>query len=178
MSWVDLLLVIVVATVTVLGAQRRLAGLLVGLGGLLLLRPLIVAGHASPLVALVLALLAGLVLSLVGRRLFRQNRGGDVWKRALGGLGGFVLGSAIVVALVVSFPIQRNPANPNELFYPPRNLPAPLQEAVLRSRLVMVGRDILLYPLLARQGDVAGAEGRVVRGLHRWFVVGEPWNES
>lgn len=178
MSWLDLVLVLVVASITALAAERRLAGLFVGVGGVILLRPLLLLGHASPILAVVAALLVGLGLGLAGRRVLRQNRGGDVAVRALGGLGGLVLGVAIVLALVTSLPIQRNPANPNELFYPPRDLPAPVQQAVLRSRLVLVGRDILLYPLLTRQGQVEGAEARIVRGLHRLLVVGEPWNET
>lgn len=177
MSWLDLILVAVVATLTALGAERRLAGFFVGIGSVLLLRPLLLLGHVNPFLALVAALLAGLGLSLVGRRLFRQQRGGQALVRALGGVGGFALGVALVLSLVTSLPIQRNEAT-NELYYPPRDLPAPVSATVRRSQMVLLGRDILLYPLLEMQGDVPVGEQRVLRGLHRLFVVGEPWSET
>lgn len=178
MSWLDLVLVAVVAAVTALGAHRRLSGFFVGLGGVLLLRPLLVLAHANPFLALVAALLAGLGLSMLGRRLVQQNRGAAGWMRALGGFGGLALGLALLLSLVTSLPIQRNPANPSELFYPPRNLPSPVSSAVLDSRLVLLGRDILFYPLLDKQGSVDAGQQRLMRGLHRLFVVGEPWNET
>ncbi|MEJ2292049.1 MAG: hypothetical protein P8Y13_11505 [Deinococcales bacterium] len=178
MSWLDLVLVVVVASVTALGAHRRLSGFFVGVGGVLLLHPLLMLAHANPFLALVAALLAGLGLSMLGRRLFQQNRGAVVLTRSLGGLGGLALGVALMLSLVTSLPIQRNPSNPSELFYPPRNLPTPVSSAVLDSRLVLLGRDILLYPLLAKQGSVDASRDRVLQGLHRLFVVGEPWNET
>ena len=42
MTWIDASLVLTVAAVTGLAAERRLMGLLVGLGGLAALRPLLV----------------------------------------------------------------------------------------------------------------------------------------
>jgi len=178
MSWLDLVLVAVVAAVTALGAHRRLSGFFVGLGGVLLLHPLLVLAHANPFLALVAALLAGLGLSMLGRRLFRQNRGAVMLMRALGGIGGLALGLALMLSLVTSLPIQRNPANPSELFYPPRNLPTSVSGAVLDSRLVLLGRDILFYPLLNKQGGADAGQQRLMGGLHRLFVVGEPWNET
>lgn len=175
MSWIDLVLVLIVATLTSLGAERRLAGFLVGLGGAILLRPLLLLADRNVVVGVLAALVAGLCLSLVGRRLYRQNRGGNALLTGLGGLGGLLLGVCLVITLVTSFPIQRNPANPSELFYPPRDLAPPIAKAVRDSRLVEVGRDILLYPLLVRQGDIGPVEQRVVQGLHRLFVVGQPW---
>lgn len=178
MSWLDLVLVAVVAAVTALGAHRRLAGLFVGVGGVLLLHPLLLLAKANPFLALLGALLAGLGLSLVGRRLLQQKRGAIVLTRALGGLGGLALGLALMLSLVTSLPIQRNPANPTELFYPPRNLPTPIASAVLDSRLVVLGRDILFYPLLTKQGQAEAGPPRLLLGLHRLLVVGEPWNTA
>ena len=176
MSWIDLILVLIVASLTSLAAERRLAGFFVGLGGALLLRPLLLLAHANVVVGVLAALVVGLGLSLLGRRLYRQNRGGNALLTALGGLGGLLLGVSLVIALVTSLPIQRNPANPTELFYPPRGLPGPVAKAVSDSRLIKVGRDILLYPLLVRQGDIGPAEQRVFQGLHSLFIIGEPWN--
>ena len=52
-TWVDVLLVALVAVYTALGAKRGWGGLVVGVGGVLLLRPLLVVGARGPAVALV-----------------------------------------------------------------------------------------------------------------------------
>ena len=92
----------------------------------------------------------------------------------MGALGGLALGLVLVLALVTSLPIQRNPLD--QIVYPPRDLPEPFNQAVVSSRMVLLGRDILLYPLLDAQGDLAASEG-ILRGLHSYLVVGEPWKE-
>lgn len=173
-TWVDALLVLMVAVLTALGAQRRLVGFVVGIGAVLLMRPLLVVGSRSAWVALVAALLGGLLLALIAQRLaapgLRQRWPGKV----LGGVGGLALGLSLLVALTTSLPIERNVANPREIYYPPRNAPANLSLALQRSPLVTTGRSILLYPLLPEpEGEL---ERRAYRGLRAWFVVGEPWN--
>ncbi len=178
MSWLDLLLVVIVAALTSLAAERRLAGFFVGLGGVMLLRPMLLLANVNLVLGIVAALAAGLGLSLLGRRLYRQQRGGSVVLTGLGALGGSLLSITLVLALVTSLPIQRNPANEAELFYPPRDLSGPLASAVRDSKLVGVGRDILLYPLLVRQNEIAPAQQRVIQGLHRLLIVGEPWKQA
>ncbi len=173
-TWVDALLIAMVAILTAMGAKRRLGGLVVGLGSVLLLRPLVVVGARGALVALVAALLGGVLLALIGRRLalpgLRQR-----WPTAvLGGVGGFALGAAMLFALVTSLPIERNAANPREIYYPPRDLPWNLSVTLQRSPLVTLGRSILLYPLLPEPEQEA--ERRALQGLRSWFVEGEPWN--
>ncbi len=175
MSWLDPVFAILVGTLTAFGAARRLTGLWVGLGGVLLLRPLLGLAHGSPVAGLVAALVGGLLLGLLGRNLLSGLRSGRWWQQALGALGGATLGVALVLALVTSLPIQRSPFDPNQLYYPPRDLPALVQGAALRSWTVQVGRDVLLYPLLDAQGAVPDGRDALLRGLHRWLVVGEPW---
>ncbi len=175
MSWIDPIFAVVVGVLTAFGATRRLAGLWVGVGGAILLRPLLGLAQQAPYAAIAAAVVGGLVLALLGRSLFAGRRTGDWWKRTAGALGGAVLGVALVLSVVTSLPIQRSPFDPNQLYYPPRDLPALVQGAAQRSWTVGVGRDVLLFPLLDAQGVVPERRAEVLRGLHRWFVVGEPW---
>lgn len=123
MSWIDGVFALLLAGMTAFGAHRRLTGLWVGVGGVLLLRPVLGLAAASPWVGLAAALGGGVLLGLVGRHLFVEARTGRVWQRVLGGLGGASLGAALVLAIAVSLPIQRSPFDPNQLYYPPRDLP-------------------------------------------------------
>jgi hypothetical protein len=177
-SWIDPVFAALVGTLTAFGAARRLTGLWVGIGGVLLLRPLLGVAASTPIVGLIAALLGGLLLGLLGRNLLAGLRTGRWWQRALGGLGGATLGVALVLALATSLPIQRSPFDPNQLYYPPRDLPALVQGAALRSWTLSFGRDVLLYPLLDAQGAVPEGRDTLLRGLHRWLVVGEPWREG
>lgn len=172
MTWFDLALLLVLAVLVALAAERRLGGLIIGLGGVLLLRPILLLADL-PIVALAVALLAGLLLALLSRRA-RARRLSAAAGAALGGFGGLLLGGALLLATVTSLPIERNEAG--QLVYPPRGLPAPLSAALQRSPLARTGRDILLYPLLVRQGDVPAAKQPVLRALHGYLVVGEPWD--
>jgi len=173
MSWLDLLLVCFLATFTVLGVERRLFGLFIGLGGVFLLKPVLLLTTVSPWLALVIALIAGLLLGFAGQRLLPPLRTPSPLFGILGGIGGFALGLVLVLALVTSLPIERNFSN--QIVYPPRHLPEPVGSAVLSSRLVSFGRGILLYPLLDGQGDVPTVQRELLKGFHRLLVVGEPW---
>lgn len=179
-TWIDALLVLMVVSTTALGASRRLVGFTVGVGGVLLLRPLLVVGSRGVWVAVVTALVGGVILAVIGQRLVPAGKRQGWVGKALGGVGGAALGLTLMFALVTSLPIQRNPANDAEVFYPPRTAPGTLAVDLNRSPLVDVGRSILLHPLLpaptpaeARANDT----WRVYGGLHTWLVVGEPWNE-
>ncbi len=175
MTWIDVALVLTIAATTALAAERRLSGLLLGLGGVLALRPLLVLASLNPWLALVAALLVGLALALVGRHVLQLSRVPGPLTRVAGGFGGLVLGTALVLALVTSLPIQRNPVEPGLIYYPPRDLPTAVQHAVSGSTAIAVGRSVLLYPLLSAQGAVPEAQEPVLAALHRWFVVDEPW---
>lgn len=178
MSWIDGVFALLLAGMTAFGAHRRLTGLWVGVGGVLLLRPVLGLAAASPWVGLAAALGGGVLLGLVGRHLFVEARTGRVWQRVLGGLGGASLGAALVLAIAVSLPIQRSPFDPNQLYYPPRDLPSLVQGAVLRSWTMDVGRDVLLFPLLDAQNAVPEERRALLRGLHRLLVVGRPWRQE
>lgn len=175
MSWIDLLAVALIASLTALGAQRRLIGLVVGVGGALALRPLLLLAQWNVWVALAASLAAGLLLGLLGRNGLPDGRAGAIWRSGLGAVGGLALGLTLVLSVATSLPIQRSPFDPNQLYYPPRNLPSVVQSAVLESYTLGVGRDVLLYPLLQGQGEVPAGADRVFHNLHDWFVVGRPW---
>jgi len=176
-TWVDVLLAIVVAVLTAAGAHRKLTGLFVGVGALMALGPLLRFGQSSPWAAVAIAAVVGLVLGLLGRR-FQDPGRGPAWPyQVLGGLGGAVVGVALVLALVTSLPLQRNPANTAEIFYPPRNLPSGVSSALQSSPLISLGRTILFYPLLPQEQYTA-TEQRAYGALHSWLVVGEPWTRQ
>ncbi len=176
-TWVDVALTVVVAACAAAGVHRKLTGLTVGLGGVLVLRPLLDLGQSSPWLAVAIALAGGVALGLIGRRLYNPGRGATWPFQVLGGIGGAVLGLAMVGALITALPLQRNPANPAEIFYPPRNLPAGLTTTLQSSPLVTMGRSILFYPLLPQE-QFSAAEQRAYGGMHRWLVVGEPWRSQ
>jgi len=178
MTWLDGVLLLIVAATTAVAAERRIAGLVVGVGGALALRPLLVLAALQPWLGLVGALIAGLALALIGRQLLPAAPRHAAWPRLLGGLGGAVLGVALVVTLVISLPIQRNPVEPGLIYYPPRDLPAGLQRAVSGSTLVAFGRSVLLFPLLDARGGVEAGERPAIAALHAWTVVGEPWRSE
>ncbi|HEX7039938.1 MAG TPA: hypothetical protein VF202_07505 [Trueperaceae bacterium] len=176
-TWVDALLVVVVAVFAAAGAHRKLIGLFVGLGAALAVGPLLRIGQSNPWAAVAAAALGGLVLGLIGRRLYDPGRGPDWPYQLLGGVGGGVLGIALALALVTSLPLQRNPANPAEIFYPPRNLPGGVSATLQSSPLISLGRTILFYPLLPQE-QFSATQQRAYAALHEWLVVGEPWSRQ
>lgn len=173
MSWIDLVLVLVFASLTALGAERRLSGLTVGLGGALLFRPVLALSGASPYAALGLALGAGLLLGFAARRLTVRNRAYLPLTSVLGALGGGAMGLLTVLALTTALPLGSDLEG--RIVYPPRDLSPTMVRALQSSRLVDVGFDILLYPLLAPHGAYGQAEDVVYGALHGLFVHGAPW---
>lgn len=177
-SWIDPLLAVIVGILAAYGASRRLIGFFVGVGGVALTRPLLGLVENGPWIGVAAALAGGIVLALLGRGLFANQRSGTVWQKALGAIGGTALGVTLVLALVTSLPIQRSPFDPNQLYYPPRDLPGPIQGGVTRSWTVALGRDVLLYPLLDAQGQVPEARRPLLDTLHRWLIIGQPWRQG
>ena len=176
MTVLDVALVLTMATLVALAAQRRLVGLIVGAGGALVLRPLLLLADMNPWLGLLGGLLIGLGLALIGRVLLPAGGGRGWLVRVAGGAGGAALGVAVVLTLVTSLPIQRDALNPNQLRYPPRDLPIVVRPLVERSLLVQVGREVLFSPLLATQEPRSPERAAVIAALHGWVVVGEPWH--
>ena len=170
----DLTLVLVVATTTVCAAQRKLLGLLVGLGGVVALKPLLLVAQLSPFVALALALALGVALGFASRFLPPQTKARAPGRTLAGGVGGFMLGCALVLAAATSLPLARDIND--AVVYPARNVP--LSATLQRSQLVEVGHDILLYPLLDRQGLISPERRAVLGSLHALFVARPPWERG
>ena len=171
---IDVALIVVVAALVALCAKKKLVGLFVGLGAALLLRPLLSLGQSNAYLAVALALAAGVALALFGRRLVSPSQGPNWPLTVLGGFGGVLLGFAMLFALITSLPIQRVPANQNAIYYPPQDINQQLAVTLRRSPLILMGRSILLYPLLPVDG-FSNLQQRVYSGLHGWLVIGEPW---
>lgn len=174
LTFIDLLLALALAAFIGLGARRKLAGLVVGLGSLLLFHPLLLVFNGNEYVALSLALIAGLLLGFACRFLPAPQRGLDVPFGVLGGLGGFCLGALLVLVTVTSLPVERNIQN--QVVYPGGDLRPAIRSAARRSPLVDVGRDIVLYPLLEAQLE-PGSKG-LYGALHSFLAIGEPWEGS
>jgi hypothetical protein len=89
-------------------------------------------------IGFLLALGAGYGLGLISRNLVNTTlesvNDSPTLAPLLGGLGGFVLGLGLVMALAVSFPTSPNPAaGQGRFFYPSRQLPLWLYDAVEKS---------------------------------------------
>lgn len=173
MSWIDLLLLVIIASSTALAAQRRLSGLIVALGALLVLKPLLLIGQANALLALLIALPIGIALGVAGRYVSQRMQLNNLTEMALGGIGGFCLGVTLTLALVTSFPLARDLNN--RIVYPAPGMPLMVQRAVQESRFFITGRDILLYPLLEAEGRIQPEQRFVLRSFHSFLVIGRPW---
>lgn len=175
-TWLDALLVLMVAVFVAVGAEKKLIGFFVGVGGVVALRALQGVWQTNPALAIALGVAIGVALGLLGRRLVPPSRGPILAFKIMGGFGGLVMGLALLASLVTSLPIQRNAANPREIFYPPRAAPTAMLSAFQRSPLIAAGRAILLYPLLPTE-DFGANQQRFYGTMHKWLVVGEPWME-
>jgi hypothetical protein len=175
MTWIDLALLLVVVLVTTIAAEKRLSGLLVGLGGVLLLRPLLLLGSVSAFGALLTALALGVTLALLGARLTQGWAVSDLTGQILGGAGGLLLSTVLVLALVTALPVERNAHA--QIVYPPQTVNRSTAAALQGSQFVRLGRNILLYPLLAAGNApaVKGADEAAYAWLHGYLVVNPPW---
>ncbi len=173
-TWIDAVLVLIVAVTTAFGAQRRLVGLVVGVGAVLLLKPLLVVGTRSPVLALIAALIGGVLLALLSQRLVTPGLRQRWPSKVAGGFGGLVLGLALTVALVTGLPIERHVADQRAIYYPPVNAPFGMSSTLQASPLVKVGRRIVLYPLI--EPPESELTQNTYQALRSWFVQGDPWN--
>jgi hypothetical protein len=180
MSWFDIFLLASIAALTALGAKRKMTGLIIGVGSLVLFRVLLSVASRNTsglIVAVVMALLAGVLFGMLGRASVFKGRGLELPLTIGGGIGGLLAGLVLVGALVTSLPIEKR--FDGAIVYPPQQLPPLLTSAVNSSQLVKVGRSILLYPLLAKEpSQLPASQQGLYSALHTFFVVGEPWEGS
>ncbi len=173
MTWFDLILMVAFAALTALGAQRKLMGLVLGLGAVILFRPLLLVTQINPYLALIVSLAVGLGLGILSRLLMARRIGTSSLFQLLGGVGGALVGALFVLALMTSLPIGQDV---NGLLTYPANLPTSMSEPVKQSRFIRIGRDILFYPLLAN--DAAGNLTPLHKNLHNFLIVSKPWERS
>jgi hypothetical protein len=139
-TWFDLVLVVLLAGVIVLGARRGVAGLVAGVVAVFAWPIINLLGRIDALVGFFLAVIAGwFVVGMLARNAYATgfiNASSDVARTILGGLGGTIMGLALVVALALSFPITSTPsAGPGAFSYPSDALPSWLREGVNRSAI-------------------------------------------
>lgn len=172
-SWVDALLILTVVVSTVVGVRHNVKALIIGAGAVLLLRPLLSVGANNIYFALGGALLGGLLLSIIGQRVVLPSGRRRIVGGVMGGIGGLLFGLTMLVALATALPLELTGNGSRQLYYPARDMPLGLSQALQRSEIVARGRAVLLYPLLpAPEEELERALYPQLRGL---VVVGDPW---
>ena len=177
MTWFDFLLMAFMASLISFGIKKKMGGLLVGVGAALIFRLLLgisSAGYLLPAIGLAMA--AGLILGLLGLRLNTQLTMPEYLGNILGGIGGSLLGLLMVLAVITSFPLEKNIND--QIVYPSHNLKPAIRGAVQQSYLVNIGRNILLYPLLKQQANYSEPQDKIYGVLHNLLVVGKPWEKE
>src|SRR5690606_37037295 len=145
LTWLDALLVLIVAVFIAVGAEKKLIGFFVGVGGVVALRALQGMWQSNPALAIAVGVALGVALGLLGRRLVPPGRGPVLAFKIMGGFGGLVMGLALMAALMTSLPFKRFTTNPSAIDYPTDAVPVALQSAFKRSPLIRAGKAILLY---------------------------------
>ena len=136
-TWFDALLVTLLAIVTALGVRRGLAGLVWGVTALLLCLLVNALTPNAALAALLALLLSGAAAYATARIVARPYA--RPWFQVAGGVGGFLLGTLLISALALSFPLERQG---EKVSYPAPGLPEPLrgavEQSVIQKRLLTV----------------------------------------
>jgi hypothetical protein len=133
----DLVMVTLLAGVVVIGARRGVAGLVAGLGALLVWAIINIVAGVEPLLGLLLAAAAGFGLAMLAKYLnmipaFQTSS--ELVSSGLGALGGLILGLGLVAALSLGFPTRPNPsAGRGSFAYPSDSLPNWIYDGVKQS---------------------------------------------
>lgn len=130
-TWFDALLVTLLAAIVTMGIRRGLAGALWAVFALVALFLLNFA-VPLPLLALVLALIAGYAAAWGAQRLIEEPVT-QPWQLAVGGLGGLLLGAVVVASLALSFPVR---VLGSQGVYPSTSMPTTVYYAVYNSYIV------------------------------------------
>lgn len=175
MNWLDIFFTITLAGCIGLSAHKRLSGLFIGMGGALLLRPLLSLAGINNFIALLAALLVGAILAVVARSLAPKLSFNTMVFKTLGAIGGLVFGVALVLALAVSFPLNKQPQGSYH-FFPQR--PRFIANVATESEIVKLGRYALFYQFYdGRENPIPeDAPWGMVGLINRFFVVELPWD--
>lgn len=175
-SLLDILFSLILAGCIGLSAHKRLSGLFIGVGGALMLRPILGLAGVNDFIALLAALLVGAILAVLARSLAPKLSFNATIFKALGALGGLVFGVALILALAVSFPLDKQPQGNYHFFH--QSGPRFLANEAQKSQIMKMGRYALFYKLYdgtdnAIPEDVNWA---MVGFINRFFVVHLPWD--
>jgi hypothetical protein len=179
MSWFDIFLLASLAAFVALGAKRKLTGLIVGVLSIPLFRLLVTFadnGMSGIIVAIVMAVLAGILFGMLGRTSVLKGRGLELPLSIAGGVGGLLTGLLLVGALVTSFPLSLS-FDRATVYYPSQDTPKLLIDAANQSQLFQLGRSIVLFDLLDKTSLSTGEQG-IYNALNGFFAVGRPWEGS
>lgn len=176
MNWLDIFFVVTLAGCIGLSAHKRLSGLFIGVGGAFLLRPLLSLAGINDFIALLAALLVGAILAVLARSIAPKLSFNVTVFKALGAVGGIVFGVALVLALAVSFPLDKQPQGNYHFFH--QRGPRFLAHAAAQSHVVKLGRYALFYKLYDGTGNAIPQDANwgLVGLVNRFFVVQLPWD--
>jgi hypothetical protein len=136
MTWVDVLLMVLLASSTVLGMRRGVSMLVVALSSIVVWLVLNILGLFFPPLGFLIALAAGYGIGLLARALvtgpLEPLSDAPLPALVAGGFGGFLMGLCLVAALALSLPISPNPAT-GGFDYPSSRLPLWLAQGVRDS---------------------------------------------
>ncbi len=175
-NWLDYSLILLVAAIAGLFARRKLAGLVVGIAAILLIKPLLMLGQQSAVLALIVGIVASIALAILGQFLNEKDPFAPSLQMLLGGIGGFLFGLSMLFALVTALPL--NIVN-GQIIYPSNVGRSNVSFAIEDSQLVNIGRDILLYDVYVLNNlrqSISTANPDFVETLNGYLVAGEPWN--
>lgn len=176
MSWLDIFFAVTLAGCIGLSAHKRLSGLFIGIGGALLLRPLLSLAGINDFIALLAALLVGAILAVAARSIAPKLSFNATVFKALGAAGGLVFGVALILALAVSFPLDKQPQGNYHFFH--QSGPRFLADAATQSQIVKLGRYALFYEFYddAQNAIPQDVNWSMVGLINRFFVVQLPWD--
>lgn len=127
LTWVDAVLMVLLAASIVLGVRRGVSMLIVALGSLIVWIVLNILGLFFPPLGFVIALISGYALGALARTLvngpLEALSEAALPAMVLGGFGGLMLGLGLIAALVLALPISANSAS-GGFDYPSTRLPA------------------------------------------------------
>ena len=175
-NWLDYSLILLVAAIAGLFARRKLAGLIVGIAAILLIKPLLILGQQNAVIALIVGIILSIVLAILGQFLNDKDPFAPSLQMLLGGVGGFLFGLSMLFALVTALPL--NIVN-GQIIYPSNVGRTTASLAIEDSQLVLIGRDILLYDVYVMNNlrqSINTANPNFVETMNGYLVAGEPWN--
>jgi hypothetical protein len=173
--WLDALFLLIMIVVTALAAQRNLTGLVVGVGSLIVYKPLMLLAGRNLGASLIAGLVIAAALGFGGRFLAHLVKLKPLVGSLLGIVGGVCLSLLLVVSLSVSLPIRRDINN--NVVYPPDGWSPTLELTMSRSRIMQLGRNVLLFPLF-RPDEFSSTERPILNVMHQYFISGEPWTQT